>query len=129
MHILTVVEGPHYEIEKLIRDLSARWVPRGSAKNGPADIQQLAVRELRFIEISCPQTAQDQVMGMLHPVEDRPLVRALLLPFFRPMGYVPLSKKDFRTPQNYRDIIDHQYTHIIPIGRKKDKFIDGHEVV
>jgi hypothetical protein len=122
-------EGPCREIDKLVMDLSARWVPAGSAKKEGCDIMQIAVREVKLLSISCPQTAYQIVMGMLYPQEHRPFLQALLSPMYRPLGYVPIKKSDFCKPLNYRDIIDHQYTHITPIAWKKDKVINGVELV
>jgi len=129
MHVLIAVNGVAREIDKFVNDLSAKWLPAGSAFDGKHDIMQLGVREFRFFELCFPESAKDQVMGILYPCEFDLTIKHVLQAPISLLGYRSISKTEQRTPKNYRDIIDHQYLHVVPLGKKKDKYVNGVEVV
>jgi len=137
MHVLILAEGEHARLRKFICDLAARNVPLGSASRAPwmndwekqANVVQVGVREVKLLDVTFPETSGAQVLGMLYPMDTHSPAARILQPAARVMGFSRFPDKWKYKPRDYRDMVDKTFVSVVPLGWKRDAYVNGVELL
>jgi len=125
MHLIVVAEGAKIWIEKFINDLSAMWL---YPKERDEKIQ-LAVREIKLLDLVFPESCRDQVLAALNPEkpeDNRPAKRFhTIISWLRRFLKLKPVKFDIQ-PSNE---IYKPFVRVIPVGIKEDSYSKGLEQI
>ena len=118
MHFYCIARGVKDPLERWINDLLAQYYPYKYHKDKPPGVVQLAVREVKLLEVVYPEEVHDEVMKIMQPRHgwDKRLVKSAL--FLRKV--LRLDKVDMKDLEN-AGLPTSTYISVIPLGIKKDK--------
>ena len=118
MHFYCIARGVKDPLERWINDLLAQYYPYKFDKDKPPGILQLAVREIKLLEIVYPEEHHENVMKIVQPRHgwDRRVRRqARILRKILKLDKMVLRDYGCGLPTS-------TYISVIPLGTKKDKF-------
>jgi hypothetical protein len=124
MHLFVVAEGAKIWIEKFINDLSAMWLypkERGTEKI------QLAVREIKILDLVFPESCKEQVLGAVapHQKDDKSEFKKLFSIASwarRFLGLKPIKEDVKPNNEIYKPFI-----RVVAVGLKEDEKQKGYE--
>ncbi|RLJ03631.1 MAG: hypothetical protein DRP11_00100 [Candidatus Aenigmatarchaeota archaeon] len=123
MHLIVVAEGAKIWIEKFINDLSAMWLyPKERDEK-----VQLAVREVKLLDLVFPESCKDQVLaalGLENPEDNKEIKRFhTVISWLR--RFLKLKPVKCNVPPSHE--IYKPFVRVIPVGIKEDSYVKGLE--